>query len=97
MTAVKEGVDDLGRWKADKAANARAYTVVRGGKEVDVPSKDIRVGDILKLVANDEVRIVAAAAAAVVGAGAGMNEECKVWCARSTPPPAVSPLPPLLP
>ena len=55
MTAVKEGIDDLGRWKADKAANARVYTVVRDGRETDVASADIRVGDVLKLVANDEV------------------------------------------
>ena len=56
VTAVKEGLDDLGRWRADKAANSRVYTVVRDGKEVDVPSKDIHVGDLLKLTADDEVR-----------------------------------------
>lgn len=55
VTAVKEGLDDWGRRKADKSANGRVYAVVRGGLRVNVPSKDVRVGDVLVLVENDEV------------------------------------------
>lgn len=55
VTAVKEGLDDLGRRRADNAANARRYTVVRDGRSTEVASKDIRVGDIVQLKANDEV------------------------------------------
>jgi phospholipid-translocating ATPase len=55
VTAVKEGLDDYGRRQADKLANGRVYTVVRGGARQDVPSRDIRVGDILRLEENDEV------------------------------------------
>jgi phospholipid-translocating ATPase len=55
VTAVKEGWDDLGRRKADNAANARTYTVVRGGRRQEVQSRDVHVGDIMMLRANDEV------------------------------------------
>lgn len=36
ITAIKELTDDLGRRKADVAANSREYTVVRGGKQQKV-------------------------------------------------------------
>ena len=55
VTAVKEGLDDYGRRQADKLANGRVYTVVRGGARQDIPSRDICVGDILRLEENDEV------------------------------------------
>lgn len=55
VTAVKEAIDDYGRRNADKAANGRIYTVVREGKKVDIPSRDIAVGDIVYLRENDEV------------------------------------------
>jgi len=94
VTAVKEGIDDLGRARADKAANARKYAVVRESRRqevrrccslawphhrrgcprcpriaitsrhdacawhlgrVQVMSRDIRVGDIVYLKANDEL------------------------------------------
>lgn len=32
VTAVKEAVDDVRRWRADAAANARQYTVLRRGQ-----------------------------------------------------------------
>ena len=55
ITAIKELLDDLGRRRRDKTANSRAHTVVRGGKEVGVTSEQILVGDIVKLVENEEV------------------------------------------
>lgn len=55
VTAVKEAIDDLGRARADAAANARKYTVIRDGRRVEIPSKDIVVGEIMVLKANDEV------------------------------------------
>lgn len=33
VTAVKEAIDDIGRARADAAANNRKYTVVRGAYE----------------------------------------------------------------
>lgn len=55
ITAVKEGSDDLGRWRSDREANLRTVRVLRNGEEVVAPSYDIRVGDILKLQGDDEV------------------------------------------
>lgn len=55
VTAVKELFDDMGRRRRDKIANTRTHTVVRGGRETVVESQDIMVGDIVKLVENEEV------------------------------------------
>eukprot|EP01138_Halocafeteria_seosinensis_P003273 gb/GECG01003348.1/.p1 GENE.gb/GECG01003348.1/~~gb/GECG01003348.1/.p1 ORF type:complete len:1398 (+),score=180.54 gb/GECG01003348.1/:1-4194(+) len=55
ITAIKELLDDLGRRREDKAANARKYTVVRDGQSVEVQSWEIQVGDILELHEDDEI------------------------------------------
>jgi phospholipid-translocating ATPase len=55
ITAVKELVDDLGRRRADVAANSRTYDVVRGSVIVKVPSEQVLVGDILRLTENEEI------------------------------------------
>jgi phospholipid-translocating ATPase len=50
VSALKEAVDDLGRWKADKLSNERLVTVLRaGGKPVQVQSQHVLVGDLLFL------------------------------------------------
>ncbi len=50
VSALKEAVDDFGRWKADKVANERLVTVLRhGGKQQQVQSQAVVVGDLLFL------------------------------------------------
>lgn len=55
ITAAKEFWDDWGRRTADNVANSRKVTVVREGQRVTVASRDIRVGDIVRLTCNDEI------------------------------------------
>lgn len=51
VSAIKDGVDDIRRWRQDRELNARHYTIVdaasRGWKEVK--SKEIHVGDVILL------------------------------------------------
>jgi phospholipid-translocating ATPase len=50
VSAIKEAVDDYGRWKADKVANERLFTVLRNdGQRQTVQSQQIVVGDLLFL------------------------------------------------
>jgi phospholipid-translocating ATPase len=50
VSALKEAIDDYGRWKADKLANERLFTVLRNdGQRVSVQSQQIVVGDLLYL------------------------------------------------
>ncbi|KAJ5069682.1 putative phospholipid-transporting atpase [Anaeramoeba ignava] len=55
LAAIKEGIDDLNRHKADKIANSREYQVIRNGDEVEIKSKDICVGDIVIVEQDEEV------------------------------------------
>ena len=55
VTAIKELIDDIGRRRGDNAANSRKYWVVRGSIQVELPSKEIRCGDIVFLTADEEV------------------------------------------
>ena len=55
VTCVKDAFDDAARARADSAANARQFTVYRDGKGIELASKDIRVGDIVKVKDGDEV------------------------------------------
>lgn len=55
ISAIKELVDDRARAAQDKVANSRKYIVLRNGKEELIASRDIRVGDIVKLMEDEEV------------------------------------------
>lgn len=55
ITAVKEGVDDYGRWRADREANSRPLIVVREGTEQRVSSQEVMVGDIIKITEDEEI------------------------------------------
>lgn len=55
ITAVKELMDDLGRRREDAAANSRKYNVIRAGKCTKVGSSNILVGDVVKLLEDEEV------------------------------------------
>lgn len=55
ISATREAIDDYRRWREDKKANGRPYTVYRKGLAVNLTSQDILVGDIVYLVDNQEV------------------------------------------
>ncbi|KAF2071974.1 hypothetical protein CYY_006711 [Polysphondylium violaceum] len=52
VTAIKEGFEDFRRYQADKESNNREYLILRGGKFESVKSKDIKVGDKIKIENN---------------------------------------------
>lgn len=69
LTAVKEGYDDVKRHRQDEEYNTRAFDVLVGLHWVRTPSRDIRVGDVVRLKRDDEVPcdiVVVAASAHVV-------------------------------
>lgn len=50
ITMVKEGWDDLLRFKRDKEINEKKYSWMKwGGGEEMINSEDIKVGDIIKV------------------------------------------------
>ncbi|KNC54170.1 uncharacterized protein AMSG_09954 [Thecamonas trahens ATCC 50062] len=55
VSAIKEGLDDYFRYKADKEANNRAVQVSRDGVLVEMRAADIVVGDILYMVENEQI------------------------------------------
>ena len=55
VTAAKEAYDDIGRRRADVAANARRYTVVRPHGFATIASSEIRPGDVLRLWSDEEL------------------------------------------
>jgi len=55
ISAIKELVDDRARAAADKIANEKIFNVLKNGRVELIQSKNIRVGDILRLQENDEV------------------------------------------
>jgi len=54
VTAIKQGYEDWKRHKADKEVNKRNTAVIRHGRLEDVYSKDIKVGDIVKVICDEE-------------------------------------------
>ncbi|KAJ1650100.1 hypothetical protein IWQ61_009004 [Dispira simplex] len=55
ISAVKEGVDDYQRYRADCEFNGAYYTVVRHGVEAQRSCQSLRPGEIIKLHRGDEV------------------------------------------
>ena len=49
VAALKDGVEDIYRWREDRKANSRSYQVVKDGQMQTIKSADLRVGDIVKL------------------------------------------------
>ncbi|KAI9009039.1 hypothetical protein DFJ74DRAFT_711330 [Hyaloraphidium curvatum] len=49
VTAAKDGWEDYKRYKADQKANNEPVTIVKDGKEQVIPSKNVQVGEILKV------------------------------------------------
>lgn len=77
ISAVKEGIDDYRRYKADLAANMRLVFVFRHGVREAVASQSVRVGDIVFMSANAEVPadIVVLKSSDAAGGGAACHVE----------------------
>jgi len=55
ISAAKEAADDYVRWKADKRANERPYTVLLNGKKKVKQSQKILVGDLIWVKEDEEI------------------------------------------
>lgn len=55
ISATKEAIDDLGRYREDTKANQRTYKVCRNGLKQNVESQNIHVGDIIYLTEGEEI------------------------------------------
>ena len=55
LTMCKEAYDDFERFKRDKEANSTKYVRIVGERREDVPSADLKVGDIIEVVANKRI------------------------------------------
>ena len=55
ISAIKEAVDDLRRYRQDRVANERTFTIVTGGTRRSVQSQTIRVGDVVLVQKDHEV------------------------------------------
>ncbi|KAL0220520.1 hypothetical protein RCL1_000374 [Eukaryota sp. TZLM3-RCL] len=54
IAGVKEIIDDVSRWKQDRKTNNRKYFVSNGTTFSLIPSKEIRVGDVIQIRENEE-------------------------------------------
>ena len=55
ISMTKDLIDDLGRRRADRLANAREYVVCKGASRVPTRASALRVGDVVRLAQDDEV------------------------------------------
>ncbi|ELU14116.1 hypothetical protein CAPTEDRAFT_203466 [Capitella teleta] len=55
VTFGKQAYEDWLRHKSDREVNDRPAVVVREGQEVKVTASDIHVGDVVRVVANEEI------------------------------------------
>eukprot|EP00668_Euglena_longa_P029691 GGOE01037058.1.p1 GENE.GGOE01037058.1~~GGOE01037058.1.p1 ORF type:complete len:1107 (-),score=354.22 GGOE01037058.1:224-3544(-) len=53
VAAIKDGIEDIARWRADKRANGQVHQVLKDGQLVSMKSADIGVGDIIKMVKDE--------------------------------------------
>eukprot|EP00761_Pharyngomonas_kirbyi_P005932 gb/GECH01005938.1/.p1 GENE.gb/GECH01005938.1/~~gb/GECH01005938.1/.p1 ORF type:complete len:1157 (+),score=317.75 gb/GECH01005938.1/:1-3471(+) len=49
ITALKDGIEDFFRWRSDCKANSIPVNVVRDGKDIQIKSAQVRVGDIVRV------------------------------------------------
>ena len=54
VSGAREALEDYGRHKSDAYANSLPAHLLRGGRFVDVPTADLRVGDVVRVL-NGEV------------------------------------------
>ncbi|XP_020622281.1 probable phospholipid-transporting ATPase IF isoform X1 [Orbicella faveolata] len=55
VTAIKQGYEDWLRHKADREVNNRPTNVIREGTVRDIPSKNVKVGDIVQVLDDEEI------------------------------------------
>ena len=55
ITAAKDLADDIARWRADVAYNTRPVSVVRDGAVCKVKASQVRVGDFLLIMCDEEI------------------------------------------
>eukprot|EP01114_Cavostelium_apophysatum_P020378 TRINITY_DN6809_c0_g1_i1.p1 TRINITY_DN6809_c0_g1~~TRINITY_DN6809_c0_g1_i1.p1 ORF type:complete len:1222 (-),score=388.18 TRINITY_DN6809_c0_g1_i1:37-3702(-) len=56
VTAVKDGIEDIKRHKADREINTKSKTrILKGDKFEKIPWEDVRDGDIIKVKGEEEV------------------------------------------
>lgn len=55
LTSIKEAYDDYERYKRDKEANSSKYRILRGNRFESISSADLKVGDIIEVVANQRI------------------------------------------
>eukprot|EP01135_Chromosphaera_perkinsii_P007148 Nk52_evm1s717 gene=Nk52_evmTU1s717 len=55
LTMVKDGVEEYGRRQSDKRVNNRACQVMRMGQFHVIPWSDVRVGEIVRVVADEGI------------------------------------------
>lgn len=56
VTMLKEAYDDYKRYKRDKEANSQLYKVfTSNGQKIDIPSSDLKVGQIIEVRANQRI------------------------------------------
>eukprot|EP01103_Thecamoeba_quadrilineata_P017326 TRINITY_DN6093_c0_g1_i1.p1 TRINITY_DN6093_c0_g1~~TRINITY_DN6093_c0_g1_i1.p1 ORF type:complete len:1101 (+),score=172.56 TRINITY_DN6093_c0_g1_i1:38-3340(+) len=53
VTAVKEALEDLNRWRSDREVNNRKTTTIRDGIRSEMAWKSVKTGDIIYLRNND--------------------------------------------
>lgn len=54
VSAIKDGIEDLIRWRSDSEVNNRPYEVLRDGKFAKLRNKEIRVGDVVCIHRDEE-------------------------------------------
>jgi magnesium-transporting ATPase (P-type) len=55
ITAIKDGIEDYRRYRADRKANITPYTIIRNGQEKRVKSQQIHPGDIIYITKGEQV------------------------------------------
>ena len=54
VTAIKDGIEDYRRYRADRKANMTPYTILRNAQEVRVKSRQIHPGDIVYIAKGEQ-------------------------------------------
>jgi magnesium-transporting ATPase (P-type) len=54
VSAVKDAIEDIGRWRSDNQVNNREVEVLRNGKFVKVRNKEVCVGDVVCVKRDEE-------------------------------------------
>eukprot|EP01103_Thecamoeba_quadrilineata_P000633 TRINITY_DN10544_c0_g1_i1.p1 TRINITY_DN10544_c0_g1~~TRINITY_DN10544_c0_g1_i1.p1 ORF type:complete len:1100 (-),score=167.10 TRINITY_DN10544_c0_g1_i1:151-3450(-) len=55
VTAIKEAMEDVNRYRSDFAVNNKKSTIIRGGIRQELSWKQVKTGDLVFLRSNDEI------------------------------------------